>query len=223
MRAATVQRAERQSHSHAVGPEQSGKAAQLYADELGSAGTRQLRHHQLAQLIDASPRTAQMQSIQRMATGSTAPVQRQAVVQRKITIGADEKSLIWLAVQLQDYMGDYDYAKSSLDALDGNTYATMDLLKAAMPAPLTANQVYCGGLAVTIAGRGGRCNEHMSHGLVVAALRKNKGSLSIADDSNQRIQIGAGIGGSWKMGYVCLQYTGGQFQYWHAHDGFAVG
>lgn len=152
--------------------------------------------------------------------------QRQ-VLQRTIGIGAgvavEQKSLIYLAVQLTNYMGDYDYARTSLTALDGNNYDTMILLQAAMPAPLTADQVFIGGAAVTIVGIGGRCNEHMTQGGVVAELRRNKAAISIANGNDQRIQIGRGLVDGWKWGYVCLKFAGGQLRYWHAHDGFQVG
>ncbi|HXA46221.1 MAG TPA: DUF4157 domain-containing protein [Burkholderiaceae bacterium] len=149
------------------------------------------------------------------------------VIQRTIGIGVgvavEQKSLIFRAVQLTAYMGDYDYARASLTALDGNNYDTLDLLKAAMPAPLTANQVYVGGAAITIVGTGGRCNAHMTQGAVVAALRTNKGDISVANGNDQRIQIGEGRTRSWKWGYVLLKFANGQLEYWHAHDGFQVG
>lgn len=149
------------------------------------------------------------------------------VIQRTIGIGTgiavEQKSLVYLAVQLTNHMGDYDYARASLTPLDGNSYATMDLLKAAMPAPLTADQVYVGGAAVTIVGTGNRCNAHMTQGEVVAALRTNKADISVANGNDQRIQIGQGRVRGWKWGYVRLKFTNGQLEYWHAHDGFQVG
>lgn len=145
------------------------------------------------------------------------------IVQRAITVAGEAKSLIFLAVKLEAYMGDYGYALASLQAVDGNTYGTMELLKAALPAPLGADQLYVGGAAVTVEGIGGRCNEHMTHNLVMAALRKNKGSVSIANGDDQRVQIGEGLVRGWKWGYICLKYQGGNLKYWHAHDGFQVG
>jgi chaperonin cofactor prefoldin len=148
------------------------------------------------------------------------------VIQKTIGIGTDaaveQKSLILLAVRLTDYMGDYDYALASLTALDGNNYDTMDLLRDAMPEPLTADQVYVGGAAVTIAGTGDRCNEHMGQDDVVAALRVNKRDITIANGNEQRIQIGRGRS-EWKLGYVMLRFRSGELQYWHAHEGFRVG
>lgn len=148
---------------------------------------------------------------------------QQFVIQRAITIGTDAKAPGLIATQIADYMGDFSYALACVRAVDGQTFASLDELKAAISAPLTANQLYVGGTVVTVKGIGGRCNEHMTHAEVVTELRTNKSSISIANDSDQRIQILEGKTGSWKDGYVCLKYSGGELQYWHAHHGFPVG
>ena len=214
-------------------------ATQLQQQQFIASSPKMTAQRAFANLLTTSP-VQQQKILQRAApeeelqmkssaqlsaikTLGCAPVQRE-VIQRAITIGTEEaKAPGLIATLVADYMGDFSYALASVRAVDGQTFETLDLLKAALPAPLTANQLYVGGAAVTVAGTGGRCNEHMTQAEVVTELRANKASISTANGNDQRIQIREGKTGSWKDGYVCLRFADGQLTYWHAHHGFAVG